>query len=282
MLDVYFSSNKEVISFCEQLFYYNKKIELHWKVHEEWGNHLQIESQLSLNVTMEKVAEAMVEVFKSHRLSDMIKGIITGVYYYSNEDEMERILEISRGIIEGEEEYKTINNKKEATQFLFTQFLASIKDTGTIHFDSIVNFRLKEFKDFMIHDVGLAIDEFKREEEHQEFVNMLREFTAKKQSKFNTIHIVQGHSFAFFSPDGKKMTKLELRQIMQDEPLYIVGLDDEEWNLSPLVAMSPKKIKIYGDDPSEPKTMTVINVFQERVDFKPFHQFPFNFFYKSE
>jgi hypothetical protein len=44
------------------------------------------------------------------------------------------------------------------------------------------------------------------------------------------------------------------------------------------VAMAPEKIKIYGDHPSEPKTLTVINVFQERVDFEPYNNFPFAFY----
>ncbi|SHG33916.1 putative sporulation protein YtxC [Ornithinibacillus halophilus] len=276
MLDVYFSSNKEVINFCEQLFYYNKKIELHWKVHEEWGNHLQIESKLSEMETMEKVAHAMVEVFKLHRMPDMIKGIIQEIYYYSNADEVERILDITHDMIAGEESLKTVRSKKEPMQFLYNLFFASIKENSTIHFDSIVNFRLKEFKDYLIYDVGLAIDEFKREEDHQEFVNMLREFIAKKEAKYNVIHIVQGNPFIFYKPNGKKITKLELRKLMQEEPLYIVGLDGDEFNLAPLVAMSPKKIKIYGDYPSEPKTLTVINVFQERVDFEPYSKFPFS------
>ncbi|WP_234982677.1 sporulation protein YtxC [Ornithinibacillus halophilus] len=265
-----------MINFCEQLFYYNKKIELHWKVHEEWGNHLQIESKLSEMETMEKVAHAMVEVFKLHRMPDMIKGIIQEIYYYSNADEVERILDITHDMIAGEESLKTVRSKKEPMQFLYNLFFASIKENSTIHFDSIVNFRLKEFKDYLIYDVGLAIDEFKREEDHQEFVNMLREFIAKKEAKYNVIHIVQGNPFIFYKPNGKKITKLELRKLMQEEPLYIVGLDGDEFNLAPLVAMSPKKIKIYGDYPSEPKTLTVINVFQERVDFEPYSKFPFS------
>ena len=129
--------------------------------------------------------------------------------------------------------------------------------------------------------VGLAIDEYKREEDHQEFVNMLREYIAKKEPIYNVVHIVQGNTFSFFKADGKRFTRMELRMLMQKEPLYIVGLDEDELNLAPLVALAPKKIKIYGDDPSEPKTLTVINVFQERVDFESINKFPFPIYLKS-
>jgi len=47
-----------------------------------------------------------------------------------------------------------------------------------------------------------------------------------------------------------------------------LGLHENEFNLSPLIAMSPAKIKVYGDDPDDPKIMTITNIFQERVEFE--------------
>ncbi|WP_375540675.1 sporulation protein YtxC [Virgibacillus saliphilus] len=88
--------------------------------------------------------------------------------------------------------------------------------------------------------------------------------------------------FTFYKHNGKQISTMELRSLMKSEPLYIVGLDEDELNLAPLVAMAPKKIKMYGDDPSEPKTLTVINVFQEKVDFKAYHHFPFQHLLKKQ
>ncbi|MEN2765599.1 putative sporulation protein YtxC [Ornithinibacillus xuwenensis] len=284
MLDVYFSSNKEVISFCEQLFVYNKKIELHWKTSEDWGNHLQIEFNQADNLLVDSIVKSMVDVFVDHRLSSMIQSIIEEFYYYTDRDEIEKILEITHWILAGEddESIQVRKQKDDPMQLLYSLFVSNVKNTTTIHFDSIVNFRLKVFKDHLVNMVGLAIDEFKREEDHQEFVNMLREYIAKKEPSYNVVHIVQGNPFAFFKANGKRFTRMELRMIMQKEPLYIVGLDDDELNLAPLVSMAPKKIKIYGDHPSEPKTLTVINVFQERVDFEPYNKFPFPYYLKND
>ncbi|WP_096269649.1 putative sporulation protein YtxC [Paucisalibacillus globulus] len=283
-MDVYFSSNKEVISFCEQLFHYNKKIELHWKTHEDWGNHLKIDYHQPDNELTDSVVKSMIDVFVTHRLSTMIKGITEEYYYYSDTDEIEKILDITHWLIAGEddESVQVRKEKDDPLQLLYSLFVSNVKNTTTIHFDSIVNFRLKVFKDYLLNMVGLAIDEYKREEDHQEFVNMLREYIAKKTPIYNVVHIVQGKTFSFFKADGKRFTRMELRVLMQKEPLYIVGLDEDELNLAPLVAMAPKKIKIYGDHPSEPKTLTVINVFQERVDFEPISKFPFPIYLKSE
>ena len=283
-MDVYFSSTKEVISFCEQLFHYNKKIELHWKTHEDWGNHLRIEYQQTDNELVDSLVKSMIDVFVNHRLTNWIRDIIEQFYYYSNQDEIEKIMDITHWLIAGEDEesVQVRKQKDDPLQLLYSLFVSNVKNTTTVHFESIVKFRLKVFKEYLVNMVGLAIDEYKREEDHQEFVNMLREYIAKKEPVYNVVHILQGKTFSFFKSDGKKFSRIELKMLMQKEPLYIVGLDADELNLAPLVAMAPKKIKIYGDYPSEPKTLTVINVFQERVDFEPFHKFPFPIYLKNQ
>lgn len=276
LMEVYFKCDKEVMSFCENLFRYNKQIELNWKTDKDWGNQLLFTEQNVDHVTTKLMAKAMVDVFIAHRLSHFIKFIIKKDYYYTNNDEIERILDLTYLIFkEADLQKRNFKDRQRPSKLLFTLFQSNIEHTTTIHFDSIVKFRLKTFRKILVEFVGLAIDEFKQEEDHQAFIDMLRKYIAKKETSFHEIHILQGKNFSFFKSDGKKFTTLELRRLMNEEPLYIVGLDIEELNLAPLIAIAPKKIFIYGDNPSEPKTLTVINVFQERVVFEPYSRFPF-------
>ncbi|WP_375540674.1 sporulation protein YtxC [Virgibacillus saliphilus] len=181
MLEIYFESDKEVIRFCEQLFSYNKQIELHWKTNKDWGNHLQLENKLPENELIETIAQSMTDVFIAHRLRNMIESTIKRIYYYTNSDEIERILDLTEWIFAGENaDSLQVRNTEDPSQILKSLFSASIKNETTIHYDSIIQFRLKDFRNQLIHYVGLAIDEFKREEDHQAFVNMLREYIVKK------------------------------------------------------------------------------------------------------
>ncbi|ASN05034.1 sporulation protein YtxC [Virgibacillus necropolis] len=276
MLDIYMESDKEVISFCESLFQINKKIELHWKTSEEWGNHLQIEIEEVDDTSLDSIARALVDVFMHHRLSNMIRSVIQGVYYYTNHDEIDKILDLTHWIITGgDDENIDLTDTEDPGLFLESLFITMIKSSGTVHYDSLVKFRIKPFKELIKCFTGLAIDELKREEDHLSFVNALREYIAKKKALIPTIYMIQGDPFTFFNSNGKRITNMELHMIMQQEPLYIVGLDSNEKNLSPLIAMAPETIKIYGDNPVEPKTLTIINVFQERVEFEPLVNFPF-------
>ncbi|HLS59873.1 MAG TPA: putative sporulation protein YtxC [Virgibacillus sp.] len=276
MLEVYFKSNQEVISFCESLFYYHKEIDLKWKTNEEWGYHLTFTGKKLADNEIQAVERSMVDVFLRHRLSELINEIITRKYYYTNADEIERISELTHIIFREIDEgvYQTVK-KTSPSQLLLSLFAANMKNTNIIHFDSICQFQLTMFKDQLVHHIGLAIDEFKQEEDHQTFIDMLRKYIDKRESTHLEVHIIQGDSFIFYHPTGEQFSTLALRNIVHNEPLYIVGLDVEELNLAPLIAMSPQKIYLYGDNPSEPKTMTVINVFQEKVVFQPISNFPF-------
>src|SRR5690625_4908778 len=95
LLEVYFEYDKEVISLYEYLFRDNKKIELNWKTHKDWGNQLQFTEHVLNQHTNYSIAKAMVDVFISHRLSKLLKVIIREDYYYTNNDEIERILELT-------------------------------------------------------------------------------------------------------------------------------------------------------------------------------------------
>lgn len=276
MLDIYFESDQEVIHFCENLFRYNKEIELNWKIHADWGNHLQFEERVLDVTTRAAIAKSLANVFVEKRLSKIIKEIIKNDYYYSNVDEIERILNLAHGIIYDENAMEQRIRKSESVhEHILAIFLINIEKTKIIHFDSVVKFRLKYFRELLLEYIGLAIDEFKQEEDHQSFIEMLRKYISKKEPLLDEVHILQGSDFIFYKSSGKLISKIELRRIMYKEPLYIVGLDVEELNLAPLIAIAPKRIRVYGDNPNEPKTATVINVFQERVVFESIGRFPF-------
>ncbi|WP_234402449.1 putative sporulation protein YtxC [Oceanobacillus damuensis] len=282
-MEVFFDSDKEAISFCEHLLRNHRQIEMNWKSDGKQGNRLRLEEKLPKNELLSIVAGTMTDVFMTHRLGAMVKRIIKDYYYYTDNEEIGRILDLTYWIITGkEEESKRLRKNKDQRAFLKSLFVVNLKESFEFHFDSIVNFRLKPFKDQLITIVGLAIDEFKREEDHQAFVDMLRAYVIKKEPGFPVIHILQGNTFTFFTDNGKRMTNIDLRVLMKKEPLYIVGLHDNEFNLAPLIAMAPEKLRIYGDDPSEPKTLTVINVFQEKVDFEPISNFPFPYYLKND
>lgn len=279
MVEFYFLSDKEVSRFCEGVFRELKSIEFLWKQNEDFGNCIQLEIDLTTvnEETLHVFAASFVDVFMTFRLRPYIRKLLQTIYYFENEAEMHRIMDVSQWILLGEdEESKVLRESYDISQALYNMFIGMVKSGDTIYFDSICQFRIASIKELFIEHVGLAIDEYKREEEHQAYVHMLREYVSGQVATTEEIHVIQGSTFQFFKGNGKKLASFELKSIMHHAPLYVVGLDAEEFNLAPLVALSPKHIYVYGDDSTDPKTVTVMNVFQERASFHPLYDFPFS------
>lgn len=279
MVEFYFLSDKEVSRFCEAVFRELKKTEFLWKQNEEFGNCIQLEIDLATvdEKTLHVFADSFVDVFMTFRLRPYIRKLLQTMYHFENETEMHQIIDLSQWILlSGDEDSKVLRQAYDVPQALFNMFLSMVRSEEKIYFDSICQFRISSIKELFTEHVGLAIDEYKREEEHQAYVHMLREYVSGQESITDEIHVIQGSTFQFFKGNGKKMASFELRSVMHDAPLYVVGLDAEEFNLAPLVALSPKHIYVYGDDSTDPKTVMVMNVFQERVSFHPLYHFPFS------
>ncbi|MCT2537199.1 putative sporulation protein YtxC [Aquibacillus koreensis] len=273
---MYFENKDEATYFCERLVQYDGNLKANWQAELELGNKIKIEAKYHNDMELECVASAMADVFISKRELNWITHIIKRKFYFTNKVEIQRIIDLSQSIISNEDEdLGHIMRSGKPRDMLVTLFETNM-DQDHLHFDSIVQFRLHAYRQELINLVGLAIDEFKREEEYQSFIQSLREYIAKKEIKSEEIYVVQGDNFTFFYEDGRRIVEDDLKKMIRSEPLYIVGLDEHEMNLTPLIAMAPRKIKVYGDHPSEAKTMTIINIFQERVTFEAYQSFPFH------
>ncbi|WP_226036553.1 sporulation protein YtxC [Aquibacillus saliphilus] len=275
---MYFESHKEAVTFCQRLFKYDKHCKINWKE----SDLIKIEVINLVDNHQKKLGKAMTDVFIFHREMNWIKYTIKHCFYYQNKEEILRIIELTQSIIVGGNSNFSEIAKNNKPRTVLLNLFETYSNELIIHFDSIINFRFQSYRNDLIDVVGLAIDEFKREEEYQTFVESLRKFIMIKEPKYSTVHVTQGHDFTFYRSDGSPFSTLELKTIINGAPLYIVGLDEEELNLTPLLAMIPEEIIIYGNHPSEAKTLTIINIFQEKVKFKPLKSFPYPIYSKSE
>ena len=271
---IYFRFDKEVIYFCEKLFRLNEEIEVQWKRDKHWGNELRFNDQ---HVSIDDIILCFVEVFLYNRYQQMIKKIAREKFFYSDEEEIERISQLTDYIVSEESYQQELFGEHESlAKYIFHILKANIEENYPIHFDSFVTFCMQPISECLEKAVGLGIDEMKREEEYQNFVHSVRYYLRNRKSKTDVLHIIQGDNFIFYNAQGEKYSRVQLRKLMHREPLYLIGLDENEMNLSPVITLLPEKIFVYGDNPSEAKTLALINLFEERVEFLPLEKFPFH------
>src|SRR5699024_5675117 len=142
-----------------------------------------------------------IQIYMMYRLQPTILRIIQDDYYFTNETEIERIVEWTNWLLQEQTFIEENFNVKSLSNYLLRSLLTHLRHMpaveGTISFDTFILFQFKTFQKQLVHVVGYAIDEMKREEENQHFVQVARMYVQKHPTKTTFIHIIQEENFQF-------------------------------------------------------------------------------------
>jgi len=197
-----------------------------------------------------------------------ILSMITNLFYYKDNEEQQQILQLAHSFIDGERcDYRSGRQPVVPREKLIEEALLEFLDDGiSFLFESFLKFRLKKYSDRLLHYIELAIDEYKLEQEYQNFIQTLRDFLATREPKLENIHLLhEDTAFIFYDENyceisGNDLKRLIDRTLIVSQPMYI-----DSSVLAPLVSIAPRKIYLYTGDSDYGMVQTIQNVFQERV-----------------
>src|SRR5699024_1238575 len=134
--------------FCEQLFRCESEINIQWKTDKHWRNEVFFIEQ---NVKLDALIHCLIHVFITYRLNKAIEDVIKNKYFFSNEDEITRIVELTNWIIFETEQYSDNHMETSSVkEMLFDLFKTNIINKQTVHFDSVIKFQMQSFKQYLI------------------------------------------------------------------------------------------------------------------------------------
>ncbi len=228
-------------------------------------------SVITVKVAKEEFFAYIVSAYLTVELPLKIERIAREHYYYTDPIEIERIIEYTNCLLQDACYVKQWFKARSLFAYLYKNihdhFMLHAPTSIYIQFETFVRFQFKTFHQQLIDIVGEAIDEMKREEEYQYFIEKLRRYIQHAPPKCRSLHIVQAEPFRFYTEYGTLLNRSFLRKKMAEAPLYLFGLDEHEWNLSPIIALLPEKLYIYGRNENEGKTVTLLSIFEERARF---------------
>ncbi|MCZ0704456.1 putative sporulation protein YtxC [Natronobacillus azotifigens] len=250
-----------------------KELELTWNVEPDSSISIVFDLTDSPDKQLLMLCDLIVEMWVTITVKEELLDRIQNDYYYQNTAEIEQIYLLATEMIM-------------SNQFDSVDFINDLKDSVRHHFRIDLTTTLYDYQervesfyatsDWVLDEmVARAIDEKKLEEMYQALLHTLREFARHHTYKLDILHVLQGDSFTFYLSNGRRLRAKELQQAILDAELLPTGFDETELNVTPILALAPKWIHLYGNDPSEKKTVAVHNIFEERVIYKPIEQFPF-------
>lgn len=274
MVHIYFQDDTEAHKWLQFVSVHPLGAELH--------SYIQFISEKGIVVTLEErhlvdIHRLLSDVFYTflieEKLRDGLEQTIREKFLFEEQEEVDAILDIATSIVEGEMKADSNKGFKEAKAAIAEAIQAVLIEEKSFSFESIAMFRLKEFFEYLDHYAGLAIDEYKLEQDYQSFIATLRDFLNKRQSQLTTIHLVHQESFAFFDESFRKLEKEDFQRMMDRRLLggYPIYIDSTA--LAPLISIAPERLYVYTDEAEDGLIQTIRRVFEERTVIRPVQSF---------
>src|SRR5699024_712285 len=157
--------------FCELIFGMTGMIQAAWKHSEYWGNELTLLTRLDT----EELVNCFKDLFLDYRLAGLAKDKLETVYYYSEDAEINHIINLVSTMIK---EHRSGQDLKIRIVQLFYHYTANAE---TVHYDAMITFASNSLMKPLETITGLGIDEWKLEEAYHFFIDSVRLFIKNRQ-----------------------------------------------------------------------------------------------------
>ncbi|MEC1289819.1 putative sporulation protein YtxC [Bacillus mojavensis] len=214
----------------------------------------------------------LVKFFLECKEDEHMLSLMEETYCFTDQDEQQQILQLAHSIIEGEADVLPFEPMKPPRkQYILDELQTICLEDEVFSIRSFQIFRLGKYYEQLRETVEAAIDEYKMEQEYQNFIQTLRDYVMAKPPRIKKVHIVHDGSFTLWEmryvPEREKMKYID-RRFVRDHPMYI-----DSHLLAPLISIAPDEVVLYTDQPEHMMVRTIQNVFQERVQMLPLQAF---------
>lgn len=118
--------------------------------------------------------------------ADIIKNILVSNYFYFDNSEFNKILDLCTENLCDDEDFSFINRQ----MLLFDAFYEYISTHHSIVLSGFINFRLKKYRTVLEDLVDFSVNEYIIEREYLEFISLLRIYINSQTSSNQIIHLI--------------------------------------------------------------------------------------------
>ncbi|MBD1380075.1 putative sporulation protein YtxC [Metabacillus arenae] len=236
--------------------------------------HLELIESCGVRVSSAKQADSFIstltallmEYWLTYKEDGYLIAIIEKQFFFTDKDEKQELLHIAHSLMEGERtEIPKVEELGPRQELLQKAFELLLKPGLSFTFDSFSTFRLQAYFHRLREYVEIAIEEYKLEQEYQNFIQSLREYVIQHESKITTLYIDHDEHFFVFDDQLNLLSQKKLKSFIDRTFIYQHPMYIDSGLLAPLVSIAPEHIYLYTDDNDNGMIQTIQNIFQERL-----------------
>ncbi|MRX71778.1 putative sporulation protein YtxC [Bacillus lacus] len=260
MLTIYFQTVREAAAYQKLLATHTGEVETCESAEE--GARLT----LSASENSEHIISAMISFILLYKEPCLLHHIVANKFYFRDFDEQQQILNIVHSLMDGERKdvpgVRDLGPRETVLGAALSEF---IREGLSFSLESFLMFRLKNYRNWLFRHVEAAIEEYKLEQEYQNFIDTLRHFLASRVNGCKELHILLKERFFVYDENMLQIQEAELEELIDPALISSIPMYVDTSILAPLVSISPGTLHVYTDSTDHGMVQTIQNIFQERV-----------------
>ncbi len=170
----------------------------------------------------------------------IIKNILTANYFYFDNSEISKILDLCTENLYDDDEFSLCNRQ----MLLFDAFYEYIMTHHSIVLSGFINFRLKEYRNLLEDLIDFSVNEFIIEREYLEFVSLLRLYINSQVPSSSTVHLISFENDTFLLDENMQLINVD-KNALNAKYLSDVSFSNNDYILNTLLNLLPKKIYLH-------------------------------------
>jgi putative sporulation protein YtxC len=243
---------------------------------------MNIEESTTLNIKFLKgdqeslhtyVVPALTQFILMIKEPEYIRHFLCTIFYYEDETEQSQIIQMVYSLVSDDEEHlhPSLREGYPREEIIKRSLIMFLSEHVQFSFEAFLTFRLKEYLCRLQDYIEVAIDEYKLEQDYQDFIETLRKYISIKNSTIKIVHVVHDQDkFEFYDED---LTKFTINIEIEEHFISEQGFEVDKELIAPLLLLCPNSINLYSVDLDHGIIQTVVNIFQERVTIFPYERF---------
>lgn len=220
-------------------------------------HHLGNDYTKFYNYISNTITKVIINYFEKNLISDNLNLN----YFYFNSYEKKKIAENTLYLLLDETNYTLrydyINNA------IFNHLISN----HSIYLQSIVNFKLNNYINFLNNQIDIAVNKFLIDKEYIEFVNILKLYikSESENSKVEHLHLIYRDKVSIIIDDNKNIVACN-DNIKKAKYVSDISFSSNDMALNTLLNLVPKAITIHLVDGYIDEFINTLKlIFQERV-----------------
>lgn len=219
---------------------------------------------LPSEIIVEKLSSALAGFLVDVKEKDILKVLISKRYPFEDIEDVEAVKRFCYKLLDtGMDGTPSRESHIHTIQRNLSQF---ILETGSVHLNGFVTFRLREYEDKLQEIVDYAVEEYLLDQQYEEFIGLLQYFVYFQEPLTPLVHLLHKGDQEF-SILNEQFTPVKAPPIsgvvahMADQELEM-----EDVVVSTLIALSPVRVLIHTQEPDTLIISTICRIFGERVE----------------